>query len=271
MKKENKSIGSEFWELEYSRFLAEAAQEGIFRMDRTGVGRRSIFNVNMKLDVSAGFPILSGRRMYPKTTNTEFNWIWQGETNIQRFKDAGVKIWDSWADENGELGPVYGSQLRNWNGENIDQINSIVHEIKENPASSRLCMNMWNVSKLEDMALPPCYPFLQFFVEDEKLSLSVTQRSGDLFLGIPYDFMLFTQLLAAVADLTDKTASMLYINIGDAHVYENQIEAIQDYISQPCVTQNVPYSLFYNNISNCYDLKLGEYHKGKRITAPVAV
>lgn len=253
------------YEYQYQKILKDCLLNGVHRNDRTGVGCRSIFNVSLSVNVSKYFPLITGRKMFPKTFNTEFEWFMAGETNIQRFKDAGVKIWDAWADEDGELGPVYGYQMRNFNNCNIDQLESVISSLKHNKDSRRHIISLWNPVQLKEMKLPPCYLYFQFFVDKhDKLNMFVLQRSGDLFLGIPYDMALFTRILLFVADKTGLHANKVDVQIIDAHVYDNQHYAIHEYLDQEVYT--LPTYTYSNN-----ELKIQDYKHGPVITANVAV
>lgn len=252
------------YEEQYRDLLQECFIRGTKRNDRTGVGSRSIFNASLKIDVSKYFPMITGRKMFQKTFDTEFDWFIEGETNTKRFKEAGVKIWDAWADENGDLGPVYGYQMRNFNGQNIDQMLNLIKSLMTEPDSRRHIISLWNPIQLDKMRLPPCYLYFQFFVENDKLNMFVLQRSGDLFLGIPYDVALFTKILLYVSALTEYKPNLLEIQIIDAHIYNNQIESIDKYLQQPIFAQpTYKYSLS--------ELKIINYNHGPVITAKIAV
>jgi len=239
--------------------------EAVYREDRTGVGCYSIFNQSMEFEVSNRFPIITGRKMFPKVFNTEMQWFLNGETNIQRFKDAGVKIWDAWADANGDLGPVYGYQLRNFNGQGYDQLKDVIWSIATNPDSRRHVISLWNPNQLSDMALPPCYLYFQFFVENGKLNMFIVQRSGDMYLGVPYDVALFTLILNYVAEETGLRVGRLAINIIDAHVYVNQMEQVQKYLMNHMET--LPAYKFCKEKG----ARLIDYKHGPHIPAPVAI
>jgi thymidylate synthase len=234
------------------------------RNDRTGVGCVSTFNLNLSIDVSKEFPILTGRKMFQKTFDTEFEWFINGETNIQRFKDAGVKIWNAWADENGDLGPVYGHQMRNFNNQNIDQMQELINGLISDPDSRRHIISLWNPAQIKEMRLPPCYLYFQFFVDGDKLNMFVVQRSGDVFLGIPYDVVLFTKILLYVCRHTGYKANTLDIQVVDAHIYNNQIDAIHEYLEQ----ERYPLPKYELNGDL---LTLVDYQHGPVITAPVAI
>jgi thymidylate synthase len=254
----------ECYESQYRNILWECLSQGVHRNDRTGVGSSSIFNASLKIDVSKCFPVITGRKMFQKTFDTEFKWFINGETNIQRFKDAGVKIWDAWADENGDLGPVYGHQMRNFNDQNIDQMQMLINSLIDDPDSRRHIISLWNPAQLNQMRLPPCYLYFQFFVEGDKLNMFVVQRSGDLFLGIPYDVALFSKILIYVADKTGYKPNFLDIQIIDAHIYDNQHEAVQEYLEQGSFA--LPEYIYENGA-----LTLINYKHGPVITAKVAI
>ena len=248
----------------YRRLLWECLTNGIHRNDRTGIGCKSIFNASLKTNVSKYFPVITGRKMFQKTFDTEFEWFINGETNIQRFRDTGVKIWDAWADENGDLGPVYGHQMRNFNDQNIDQMQMLLKQLINDPDSRRHIISLWNPAQIDQMRLPPCYLYFQFFVEHDKLNMFVVQRSGDLFLGIPYDMALFTKILLYVSEKVGLKANWLEVQIVDAHIYDNQYDAIHEYLMQD--TCDLPEYIHENGA-----LTLINYKHGPVITAKVAI
>ena len=252
------------YELQYKQILRHCLENGTERNDRTRVGSKSVFNMVLSIDVSKHFPIITGRKMSQKIFDTEFDWFMNGETNIKRFQDAGVKIWDAWADENGDLGPVYGHQMRNFNDQNIDQMRNLIKSLRTEQDSRRHIISLWNPAQQDQMALPPCYLYFQFFVDRGKLNMFVVQRSGDLFLGIPYDVALFTKILLYVAEETGLKANTLDIQIVDAHIYNNQYEAIHKYLKQK--TFELPIYKFGDKL-----LELINYEHGPIITATVAV
>lgn len=254
------------YEGQYRDILYRCLGEGaVYREDRTGVGCYSVFNQSMEFDVSNRFPIITGRKMFPKVFNTEMQWFLNGETNIARFKKAGVKIWDAWADEDGELGPVYGHQLRNFSGRGYDQLESVIDSLKNDPDSRRHVISLWNPVQLEYMALPPCYLYFQFFVENGKLNMFVVQRSGDMYLGVPYDIALFTLILNYIAEETDLKVGKLAVNIIDAHVYVNQIDQVNDYLMNHM--EILPAYRFCKEKG----ARLIDYKHGPHIPAPVAI
>ena len=252
------------YELQYKNILNKCLNYGTLRNDRTGVGCSSIFNASLSIDVSEYYPVITGRKMFKKTFDTEFLWFINGETNIQRFRDAGVKIWDSWADEDGELGPVYGHQMRNFNDQNIDQMQTLIETLKNDPDSRRHIISLWNPAQIHEMKLPPCYLYFQFFVEGKNLNMFVVQRSGDVFLGIPYDVALFTNILLYVANEVGLRANVLDIQIIDAHVYNNQLDAIHKYLAED--NFELPRYIYENG-----ELTLINYKHGPVISAKVAI
>ena len=252
------------YEEQYRGILRESFIYGVKRNDRTGVGSRSVFNASIKIDISNQFPLITGRKMFQKTFDTEFEWFINGETNIQRFRDANVKIWDAWADENGDLGPVYGHQMRNFNDQNIDQMQMLIKNLIDDPDSRRHIISLWNPAQLDQMRLPPCYLYFQFFVDNGKLNMFVVQRSGDLFLGIPYDIALFTKILLYVSEKVNLKANLLEVQIVDAHIYDNQNDAIHKYLEQESF--DLPEYIYENGA-----LTLLNYKHGPVISAKVAI
>jgi thymidylate synthase len=253
-------------EKRYQQHLNNILDYGDRRKDRTGVGSRSLFNLKLNWNlISNNFPLITGRQMYPKVFKTEFDWFINGETNIKRFQDAGVSIWDSWADENGDLGPVYGHQMRNFNSQGIDQLKNVIESLKTDRDSRRHIISLWNPAEQSKMALPPCYLYFQFYVDTfDNLNMFVVQRSGDMFLGIPYDMALFSQILLYTAEQTNLTAAAVNLNIVDAHIYNNQLDAVKEYLKQDTFP---PASFTYEG----GNLEITNYQHGPRITCPVAV
>jgi thymidylate synthase len=254
----------ERYETQYKSILWECLQYGINRNDRTGVGCKSIFNASLKIDISERFPIITGRKMFQKTFDTEFDWFMNGETNVKRFQDAGVKIWDAWADENGDLGPVYGHQMRNFNDQNVDQMQILIKNLIADPDGRRHIISLWNPAQLDQMRLPPCYLYFQFFVDNGKLNMFVIQRSGDMFLGVPYDIALFTKILLYVSWRVGLKANLLEVQIIDAHIYNNQLDAIHKYFDEESF--DLPKYTYENGALN-----LINYEHGPIITAKVAI
>ena len=212
---------------QYLNLLDRILTEGTKKSDRTGTGTISIFGTQMRFDMSKGFPLLTTKKLHLKSIIYELLWFLQGDTNVKYLQDHGVRIWNEWADENGELGPIYGHQWRSWpghNGEPIDQIKKVVEQIKNTPDSRRMIVSAWNVADIDDMKLPPCHCFFQFYVADGKLSLQLYQRSADTFLGVPFNIASYALLLLIVAQVTGLEPGDFIHTTGDTHLYLNHIE-----------------------------------------------
>jgi thymidylate synthase len=202
-------------------------QNGVFKEDRTGTGTYSVFGYQMRFDLNNGFPLVTTKKCHLKSIIHELLWFLKGDSNIKYLKDNGVKIWDEWADENGDLGPVYGVQWRSWrgaDGETVDQIKDIIRQIKTDPNSRRLIVSAWNVTELPNMALAPCHAFFQFYVAEGKLSCQLYQRSADIFLGVPFNIASYALLTMMVAQVCDLKLGDFVHTFGDAHLYSNHIE-----------------------------------------------
>lgn len=212
---------------QYLNLLDRILTEGTKKTDRTGTGTISIFGNQMRFDMSKGFPLLTTKKLHLKSIIYELLWFLQGDTNVKYLQDHGVRIWNEWTDENGELGPIYGHQWRSWpghNGEPIDQIKKVVEQIKNTPDSRRMIVSAWNVADIDDMKLPPCHCFFQFYVADGKLSLQLYQRSADTFLGVPFNIASYALLLLMVAQVTGLEPGDFIHTTGDTHLYLNHIE-----------------------------------------------
>ena len=212
---------------QYQDLLSRILSEGIKKEDRTGTGTISVFGHQARYNLEDGFPLLTTKKLHLKSIIYELLWFLKGDTNIKYLKDHGVSIWDEWADENGELGPVYGHQWRSWpdyNGGTIDQISNVVEIIKHNPDSRRMIVNAWNVAEVDNMALPPCHTMFQFYVANGKLSLPLYQRSADTFLGVPFNIASYALLLQMVAQVTGLQPGEFVHTTGDTHLYLNHIE-----------------------------------------------
>ncbi len=210
-----------------SRILSEGADKG----DRTGTGTRSVFGHQMRFDLADGFPLLTTKKLHVKSIIHELLWFLNGDTNIRYLQENGVRIWDEWADETGDLGPVYGHQWRSWpghNGETIDQISWLMREIRENPNSRRLIVSAWNVADVDQMALPPCHCLFQFYVADGKLSCQLYQRSADVFLGVPFNIGSYALLALMVAQVSGYAPGDFIHTLGDAHLYVNHLEQARE-------------------------------------------
>ena len=212
---------------QYQDLLSRILSEGIKKEDRTGTGTISVFGHQARYNLEDGFPLLTTKKLHLKSIIYELLWFLKGDTNIKYLKDHGVSIWDEWADENGELGPVYGHQWRSWpdyNGGTIDQISNVVEMIKHNPDSRRMIVNAWNVAEVDSMALPPCHTMFQFYVANGKLSLQLYQRSADTFLGVPFNIASYALLLQMMAQVTGLQPGEFVHTTGDTHLYLNHIE-----------------------------------------------
>lgn len=217
---------------QYLDMLRYVLENGVDKMDRTGVGTRSVFGQQMRFDLSKGFPLMTTKKMHLKSIIHELLWFIKGDTNVKYLQDNGVRIWNEWADENGNLGPIYGSQWRNWNGEGIDQLAQVVDKLKNNPNDRRMIVSAWNVSKIPEMRLPPCHMMFQFYVANGKLSCMLYQRSCDMFLGVPFNiasYALLTMMLAQVCNL--KPGEFVH-TLGDTHIYHNHFEQVKEQLSR---------------------------------------
>jgi len=212
---------------QYLDLMQHVLDHGAQKHDRTGTGTISVFGYQMRFNLQEGFPMVTTKKLHLKSIIHELIWFLTGDTNIKYLKDNGVRIWDEWADEEGNLGPVYGSQWRSWptpDGQYIDQITNIINTIKNNPDSRRIIVSAWNVAEIENMALPPCHAFFQFYVADGKLSCQLYQRSADIFLGVPFNIASYALLTMMVAQVCGLEAGDFVHTLGDAHLYNNHIE-----------------------------------------------
>jgi|UniRef100_UPI004048FD74 thymidylate synthase len=220
---------------QYHDLLTHILDNGTFKGDRTGTGTISTFGYQMRFDLAAGFPALTTKKLHLRSIIHELLWFLKGETNIQYLKENNVSIWDEWADENGDLGPVYGYQWRSWpttDGRKIDQISQLINQIKTNPNSRRLLVNAWNVAFVDEMALPPCHTMFQFYVADGKLSCQLYQRSADTFLGVPFNIASYALLTMMVAQVCDLQPGEFIHTFGDAHIYTNHMEQVKLQLSR---------------------------------------
>jgi thymidylate synthase len=212
---------------QYLDLLQNILDHGVQKSDRTGTGTLSIFGYQMRFDLNAGFPLMTTKKLHLKSILYELLWFLQGDTNIQYLQDHGVRIWNEWADENGNLGPIYGSQWRSWkaaDGKNIDQISQVIQSIRENPNSRRHVVSAWNVGEIDHMALPPCHLLFQFYVADGKLSCQLYQRSADVFLGVPFNIASYALLTMMVAQVCNLKPGEFVHTLGDAHLYFNHLD-----------------------------------------------
>lgn len=215
---------------QYLDLCRRVLNEGIEKHDRTGTGTLSVFGHQMRFPMQNGFPLLTTKKLHLKSIIYELLWFLRGDTNIQYLHDHGVSIWDEWADQQGELGPVYGHQWRSWpdyNGQTIDQIQNLVQQIRTNPDSRRLIVSAWNVAEIEEMALPPCHCLFQFYVANGALSLQLYQRSADIFLGVPFNIASYALLLQMMAQVTGYQCGEFIHTLGDAHIYLNHLPQVQ--------------------------------------------
>ena len=261
----------------YLALIQHVLDHGVEKADRTGVGTRSVFGWQMRFDLTAGFPLVTTKTLYTRAIVHELLWFLRGETNIRSLQDQNVHIWDEWADENGDLGPVYGKQWRSWscpNGRTIDQMRWLVEEIKQNPFSRRLIVSAWNVAELDAMALMPCHTLFQFYVADGLLSCQLYQRSGDLFLGVPFNIASYALLTHLVAQSTGLRAGEFIHTLGDAHLYANHVDQARQQLARP----PRPLAQLRLNPSQtdlfsfqADDIRFENYHPHPAIKAPVAV
>ena len=220
---------------QYTDLLRHVLTHGNKKTDRTGTGTTSVFGYQMRFNLAEGFPLLTTKKVHLKSIIHELLWFLQGSTNIKYLKDNGVRIWDEWADEQGNLGPVYGYQWRNWpkpDGTHIDQIAQVVNAIKNTPDSRRLIVSAWNVADVDQMKLPPCHAFFQFYVADGKLSCQLYQRSADIFLGVPFNIASYALLTMMVAQVCDLQLGDFVHTLGDAHIYTNHMEQVQEQLTR---------------------------------------
>src|SRR3989344_2652882 len=245
---------------QYLDLLDKIMKEGVDRPDRTGTGTRSIFGHQMRFDLEKGFPLLTTKKVHLKSIIYELLWFLRGESNIKYLKDNGVSIWNEWADENGELGPVYGVQWRRWkanDGSEIDQISEIIKQIKTNPSSRRIILSAWNVGDISKMALPPCHLLFQFYAAEGKLSCQMYQRSADVFLGVPFNiasYSLLTMMLAQVCDL--KPGDFVH-TLGDTHIYRNHYEQVKTQLARE--PRALPTMKINPAVKNIFDFKFEDF------------
>jgi thymidylate synthase len=262
---------------QYHDLMEHVLLNGAKKEDRTGTGTLSVFGYQARYNLAEGFPLVTTKKLHLKSIIHELLWFLQGETNIKYLKDNGVSIWDEWADEDGNLGPVYGSQWRSWqgaNGETIDQITSVVNQIKKNPDSRRLIVSAWNVAEIEKMALPPCHAFFQFYVADGKLSCQLYQRSADIFLGVPFNIASYALLTMMMAQVTGLGYGDFVHTMGDAHLYSNHIEQAKLQLTRDF--KMLPQMKLNPDIKNIFDFKFEDfklegYDPHPTIKAPIAV
>ncbi len=262
---------------QYLDLMRHVMHHGVRKDDRTGTGTLSVFGHQMRFDLAQGFPLLTTKKVHTKSIIYELLWFLRGDTNIRYLKEHGVRIWDEWANENGDLGPVYGAQWRSWpapDGRHIDQISQVTHAIRENPDSRRLIVSAWNVSEIERMALPPCHLLFQFYVAQGRLSCQLYQRSADIFLGVPFNIASYALLTMMMAQATGLQPGEFVHTLGDAHLYLNHLEQVHTQLArEPRPLPNMRLnpektSLFDFDFD---DFELLNYDPHPSIKAPVAV
>jgi len=262
---------------QYLELMRHVRDTGALKEDRTGTGTLSVFGYQMRFDLAQGFPVLTTKKLHLKSIIHELLWFLQGSTNIQYLTDNGVRIWDEWADENGDLGPVYGSQWRSWpkpDGGHIDQISQLINQIKNNPDSRRLIVSAWNVGDVERMALPPCHMMFQFYVANGKLSCQLYQRSADIFLGVPFNIASYALLTMMVAQVCGLEVGDFVHTLGDAHLYSNHLEQVDLQLSRD--TMALPKMYINPKVNDIFefnfdDFELLDYQAHPHIKGAVAV
>jgi thymidylate synthase len=261
----------------YLDLMQHVLDRGTEKTDRTGTGTRSVFGHQMRFDLSQGFPLITTKKLHLHSIIHELLWFLQGDTNIAYLKQKNVRIWDEWADDEGNLGPVYGAQWRSWqarDGRIVDQIQQLIDQIKTNPDSRRLIVSAWNVGEIDQMALPPCHAFFQFYVADGRLSCQLYQRSADIFLGVPFNIASYALLIMMVAQVTDLEPGDFVHTLGDAHIYNNHLDQAKLQLSR--TTYPSPKMVLNPDVSSLFDFQfedfeLKDYQSHEHIKAAVAV
>lgn len=259
---------------QYLDLLQDIMDNGVDKLDRTGVGTRSVFGRQMRFDLSKGFPLVTTKKVHLKSIIHELLWFIKGSTNIKYLQDNGVRIWNEWADENGDLGPVYGSQWRNWNGEGIDQLAEVIDKLKHNPNDRRMIVSAWNVGKIAEMRLPPCHMMFQFYVAGNKLSCMLYQRSCDMFLGVPFNIASYALLTMMIAQVCGLEPGEFIHTLGDTHIYHNHFEQVREQLSRhPLPLPVMKLNPAVKNIDDFTydDFTLEGYESYGKLAAPVAV
>ncbi|RDV16330.1 thymidylate synthase [Pontibacter diazotrophicus] len=262
---------------QYLDLMQHILDKGVKKEDRTGTGTLSVFGYQMRFDLADGFPMVTTKKVHLKSILHELLWFLKGDTNIQYLKENGVTIWDEWADENGDLGPVYGSQWRSWptpDGRHIDQITQVVNQLKNNPDSRRIIVSAWNVAEIENMKLPPCHAFYQFYVAEGKLSCQLYQRSADVFLGVPFNIASYALLVLMMAQVTGLQPGEFIWTGGDTHLYLNHLEQAQLQLTRE--PRELPTMKLNPEVKDIFDFtyedfELVNYNPHPGIKAPVAV
>ena len=262
---------------QYLELMRHVMEHGVQKEDRTGVGTISVFGYQMRFDLARGFPLMTTKKMHLRSIIHELLWFLRGETNVRSLQANGVTIWDEWADEAGELGPVYGHQWRSWaaaDGRSVDQIAEVVEQIRVKPDSRRLIVSAWNVGQIDEMALPPCHCLFQFYVANGRLSCQLYQRSADIFLGVPFNIASYALLLQMMAQVTGLEPGEFVHTLGDAHLYLNHLEQARLQLSRPpfpppTMRLNAAIDSIFN--FEYSDFELQNYQSHPRIAAPIAV
>ncbi|MAB83867.1 MAG: thymidylate synthase [Phycisphaerae bacterium] len=261
----------------YLDLLRDVRDTGAEKADRTGTGTRSVFGRQLRFDLEEGFPLVTTKKVHLRSIIHELLWFLRGETNIKSLNEAGVRIWDEWADENGDLGPVYGHQWRSWpapDGGKIDQVRNLIDQLRTNPDSRRLIISAWNVGDLDRMALAPCHAFFQFYVVDGRLSCQLYQRSADLFLGVPFNIASYALLTMMIAQVVDLKPGDFVHTFGDAHIYMNHLEQVDTQLERE--PRSLPTMRLDGTVDDLFDFtfehfELLDYDPHPHISAPVAV
>ena len=262
---------------QYLDLMQHILEHGVERQDRTGVGTLSVFGYQMRFDLNAGFPLLTTKKLHLRSIIYELLWFLKGETNVRYLKEHGVRIWDEWADEHGDLGPVYGSQWRSWraaDGRVIDQLAGVIGQIKVNPTSRRLIVSAWNPGEVDQMALPACHVLFQFYVASGRLSCQLYQRSADVFLGVPFNIASYSVLTAMVAQVCGLGVGDFVHTLGDTHLYLNHLEQVRLQLTrQPRPLPQMVINPDVRSIDDfCYeDFEMRDYSPHRHIPAPIAV
>ena len=262
---------------QYLDLMHHVLKNGSEKTDRTGTGTLSVFGYQMRFDLSQGFPLITTKKLHLHSIIHELLWFLQGDTNIAYLRQNKVRIWDAWADDKGNLGPVYGAQWRSWgtrDGRQIDQIQQMIEQIKSNPDSRRIIVNAWNVGEIENMALPPCHAFFQFYVSDGRLSCQLYQRSADIFLGVPFNIASYALLVMMVAQVTDLIPGDFVHTLGDAHLYNNHLPQVRQQLMRN--TYPLPVMVLNPEVDDLLafrfeDFELQGYQSHDHIKAAVAV
>jgi thymidylate synthase len=262
---------------QYLDLMQYVLDHGTHKGDRTGTGTQSVFGYQMRFNLEQGFPLLTTKKVHLRSIIHELLWFLRGDTNIRYLRENSVTIWDEWADERGELGPVYGSQWRSWptaDGRHIDQISQVVHEIRSNPNSRRLIVSAWNVGEIDRMALPPCHAFFQFYVADGRLSCQLYQRSADIFLGVPFNIASYALLTLMMAQVTGLRPGEFIHTLGDAHLYSNHLEQTHTQLAR--TPRPLPVLRLNPEVRSIFDFRFEDfellnYEPHPAIKAPVAV